>query len=356
MLLQSALEQAFKNTLPNGRFPSCVLYITTAPGNVDVNVHPAKTEVKFSSDKQVFDAVYYAALGALEREKAECGEPEVSSNKELKMGYGELDTATQWKAESGTRKVTNEDSGYTGKNDYISNQVEEYRGKYTLNVEEQRGNYTPNVEEYRGKHTPNDDNSQVSILSSQLPQSDFRVIGEALSVYIIIEQERSIWFIDKHAAHERIHFDALKSGVYEPMSEALISPVICRFGYEDVAVLLDAAAFLDTLGFTVESFGEDSIAVRHIPADIDIGDTESVLSQMCPDLKHSGIAVPATRDNIYKSIACKAAIKAGRSSDIPELEVLAAKVMSGEISTCPHGRPLSFELTGTVLDKRFGKT
>jgi DNA mismatch repair protein MutL len=138
------------------------------------------------------------------------------------------------------------------------------------------------------------------------------------------------------------------------MSESLISPVICRLGPEDASILLEASLFLDTLGFTVESFGEDAVAVRHIPADIDIGDTESVLSQMCPNLKHSGTA--DNRDNIYKAIACKAAIKAGRASGKSELEALAVKVLSGGVLTCPHGRPVAFEMTKSTLDKKFGKT
>jgi len=131
--------------------------------------------------------------------------------------------------------------------------------------------------------------------------------------------------------------------------------VICRLGFEDTSLMLENAAFLESLGFSVESFGDDSIAVRHIPADIDISDTESVLSELCPQLRHSGSAEPTARDDIFKTIACKAAIKAGRSSGRRELELLAEKVMSGEISHCPHGRPVAFEISKTTLDKGFGR-
>jgi len=139
------------------------------------------------------------------------------------------------------------------------------------------------------------------------------------------------------------------------MSEALITPVICRIGHEETTLLLENSEFLESLGFTVESFGEDSIAVRHIPADIDIGDTEAVLSDLCPQLRHSGVAEAAGIDNILKTIACKAAIKAGKSSEKRELETLVARVMSGEISRCPHDRPVAFELTKSEIDKRFGR-
>jgi DNA mismatch repair protein MutL len=150
-------------------------------------------------------------------------------------------------------------------------------------------------------------------------------------------------------------FDALKSGKYSPMSESLITPVICRLGHDETTLLLENADFLESLGFTVEIFGEESVAVRHIPADIDVGDTESVLADFCPQLRHSGVAETAARDRIFKTIACKAAVKAGKSSEKRELEALVEKVMSGEISQCPHGRPVAFEITKSEMDKRFGR-
>jgi DNA mismatch repair protein MutL len=196
-------------------------------------------------------------------------------------------------------------------------------------------------------------NSKFDIQDNEFKSIHFRVVDEVLNTYIIVEYQNSVWFIDKHAAHERIHFNALRSGGFEPMSQALITPVICRHGYEDISVLLENAELLDKLGFAVESFGEDAAAVRSIPAEIDIADTEQVLSEICAQLKQSGAAEPARLDNIFRSVACKAAIKAGRSSDMQELEALAARVMSGEISQCPHGRPVAFEITKATLDKSF---
>jgi len=142
---------------------------------------------------------------------------------------------------------------------------------------------------------------------------------------------------------------------FEPMSQILITPVICRHGHEEASILLDNAELLDKLGFSVESFGEDSVAVRRIPAEIDIDDTEAVLSDICAGLGHGGKAKAANLDSIFKTIACKAAIKAGRSSGMRELEALAAKVMSGEASHCPHGRPVTFEVTRATLEKSIGR-
>ena len=195
------------------------------------------------------------------------------------------------------------------------------------------------------------DNSEFLI-----PDSEFKVIGEAMDTYIIAERQNSLWLIDKHAAHERIHFDTLRRSGYTPMPQALITPIVCRQGYEDAALLLENTDLLESLGFAVESFGDDAVAVRQIPADIEISDAEAVLSDMCTELKHGGTPEPAKRDGIYRAIACKAAIKAGRSSDRRELETLTARVLSGEVAQCPHGRPVAFELTKAALDRSFKRT
>ena len=344
-LLQSALEQAYKNTLPSGRFPSCVLFISIKPSDVDVNVHPAKTEIKFVSDKPVFDGVYYATLGALDKARIDVGSPH------LPAGDFTMTENAPVKNQESYDFNTHRDSGEAFK----AMSVEDFR---IARVTEPSVVYKSSKNPQLAQKLIAPDNSKYdySEFSGYQPSSPpYRVIGEALNVYIIVEYQDSLWLIDKHAAHERIHFDALKNSAFESMSESLISPVICRPGHEDAAILLENAEFLDKLGFTVESFGEDSVAVRHIPAEIDIGDTEAVLSEICDVLRHGGFSEPSKMDDILRSIACKAAIKAGRASGFRELESLAAKVMSGEIMCCPHGRPVAFEITKSTLDKGFGR-
>jgi DNA mismatch repair protein MutL len=184
----------------------------------------------------------------------------------------------------------------------------------------------------------------------------FHVIGEALNTYIIVEYQNSVWMIDKHAAHERICFDDLRSSDYEPMPQVLISPIICRHGYDDVAILMENTELLERLGFYVEIFGEDALAVRQIPTEIDYYEAESALSDICAILKHGGTPSPVQLDEVYRAVACKASIKAGKSSDMRELTELAARVISGEVTECPHGRPVIFEITKATLDRGFKRT
>jgi len=346
--LQAALEQAYANVIPSGRYPSCVLYIKTRLSDVDVNVHPAKTEVKFVSDKQVFDGIYYASLSALTQGSTQ--NEEMGNDSDKLLDDAVASRKPQSKASEGFRSM----------------QVDEYRKPFDHG--RQKADKTMyGIPSGTQLSSPGDarlqtpfpalftPDSRSSSLRPQLAQSGFRVIGEVLKSYIIAEYQDGVWFIDKHAAHERIHFDALKSDGFTPMSQALITPIVCRHGSEDVSLLLENEKLLDKLGFTVEGFGEDSVAVRRIPSDIDFDDVEPVLSQICTQLRLGGTAEPARRDDIFRTIACKAAIKAGKSSGIHEMETLAARVLSGEVSHCPHGRPVAFELTKSALEKGFSR-
>ena len=372
--LQAALEQAYANRIFTGRYPSCVLYITIKPGSVDVNVHPAKTEVKFVSDKQVFDGVYYAAKGALEQRMLGISEyaPERSSTPAVlgeshqdycgdarkTSGDGGFPAGTGATAEAAAARETGDfdDSIYTGSTaSFTQSILPILSASFTQPVPPASDNTQQSIDKsqlYLDSPLLSVNESQQSIDKSQF-EAPFRMIGEALNTYIIVESKGSVWFIDKHAAHERSHFDALRAADFEPMSQMLITPVICRHGSEDAEVLLDNADMLDKLGFTVESFGEDSVAVRRIPAEIGIADVESALSGICEELKRGGVTEPVRRDNILRTVACKAAIKSGKTTTTRELQELAARVMSGELTHCPHGRPLAFEITKSTLDRNF---
>jgi DNA mismatch repair protein MutL len=168
-----------------------------------------------------------------------------------------------------------------------------------------------------------------------------------------VEIGEGVVFIDKHAAHERLHFDELKSDGFDPMSQQLITPVVCRFGSEDAALLLENVNLTDKLGFSVESFGEDSIAARAIPSVIEIDDVETVLSDICSLLRFGASAESSLYDGIFRSLACKAAIKSGKSSDPAEHLTLVSEVMAGTITECPHGRPVAHTISKTALDRNF---
>ena len=336
--LQAALETAYANALPGGRFPACVLYITVNPGDVDVNVHPAKTEVKFALEKQVFNCVRYAAMGAMGHSFKTDAAPVEPGPAPDAESFSAAPVFRDRPATSGSSS----DFGESG-----------FRKSYGS------GGFKTSVpfDKERGVHATVRDETVSEYSTKFASDGAFDpspvVIGEAMQTYVLAEYRGSLWLIDKHAAHERIHFDALSGGSFEPMAQALIEPIICRHGFEDAQLLLENAALLDELGFTVDRMGEGVVAVRRIPSDIDLGDAEPALSEICAHLAHGSETGPSRLDSIFRTIACKAAIKAGKSSDKRELEVLARRVLSGEVSRCPHGRPIAVEFTKESLDRRF---
>ena len=181
----------------------------------------------------------------------------------------------------------------------------------------------------------------------------WRVAGEVLNTYIIVERGETVYLIDKHAAHERMNFDRMKAEGYELMSQALLTPVVCQLSPQAREALLLQRKLLEAFGFEVDELGAD-LAVRQAPFDVDAGDIPAALEELAQKLLLSGSADPAAaRDELLHTMACKAAIKGGWHSAPQELERVAAAVMSGQVKYCPHGRPVAITLTKKELEKQF---
>ena len=152
-------------------------------------------------------------------------------------------------------------------------------------------------------------------------------------------------------------FNRLKSRRHEAMSQALLAPVVVDIGREEKALLLENGTLLEELGFDIEDFGGTSVSVRRLPADVDMADAEALLEELCRDIRYG--ARPGSlgvRDELLATVACKAAIKAGRASDPIEWKPVVEAVLSGEVRYCPHGRPVTMSLGKSRLDKNFRRT
>ena len=176
-----------------------------------------------------------------------------------------------------------------------------------------------------------------------------------LDTYIVCEDEdKNIWLIDKHAAHERVNFDRMKANQEPLMCQALLAPLVAEFAAEEYSALAANLELLREFGFECEEFGGGSLILRAIPADIDSGDAIPALEELADKLVTAHTADPAAaRDALLHTMACKAAIKGGWKSDLSELRVLVDKVQSGEVQFCPHGRPVKAKLTKYELEKMF---
>ena len=356
--LQAALEQAYRNTLLTGRFPACVLYLTLSPGKVDVNVHPTKNEVRFTEEKKVFDAVYYTVLSALE-EKSTRATAEIRLSPSTEKAV-QQPAATPAPKPDFFKQMTAEEyrrSGIAGRAAPtapaqpapVQQRIELPRDKAPAPAVLPLHQDLPAYETSRLVPRPEIPVERAPETEPKAPETpDFHVIGEALDTYILVETEGSLLLIDKHACHERIIFDRIMAGRGAAMSQTLLTPDRFPDGYE--TLLEQNAALLESAGFAFERFGADALVVRAVPADSD-GSETAMLEEIAESLRAGRTADP--RDAICHTIACKAAIKAGSRSDLSELTALAARVVTGEIRYCPHGRPVAVRLTKAELDKFF---
>ena len=406
-LLTAALEEGYRNQIMKGKFPGCVLSVTLPVTAVDVNVHPAKTQVKFAREREVFDAVYHTVLDCLDARGAPVAAPKpaervVNPRQDFfrsmdaktfrEQGAKNAEKAaekppvrpaaparpawnTEWKSAAKVADSQTERSGYQAFRP-LEKPAGTAFGKPPASVTERREaapvRETPvKAEAPAEKETPVKPEVAKRPFVPAIPaeqqgldlpgqttieppkEAPWRIAGEVLHTYIICESEDGcVWLIDKHAAHERINFDRLKAAKTPPMRQTLLQPVAAELTKEDGALLLENLSLLEQFGFACEDFGDGAVLVREVPADIDAGDTVSTLEEFAENLR-SGKSLEEKRENLLHTMACKAAIKGGWTSDLSELKVLVEKVQSGEVRYCPHGRPVAVKLTKYELEMMF---
>lgn len=364
-LLQSALEEAYRNQMMVGRFPACVLHLKLPHGAVDVNVHPAKTEVKFLSERETFDCVHYGVLAALKK---------AQDRPELRLGQSRAAPRPEAKPQETFRSMTAQEyrqfaallSDAPKPQPTQAAAVAGLTFSQPMTLPEIETKPTPPVMP-RPKPEPKpepkpaarpDEAPEPEQQSLPMPQvSDFTVVGELFDTYIVAQQGDAVYLIDKHAAHERILFDKLRGQARQIAAQSLLSPVACSLGQEGAATILANLPLLEELGYGVEEFGEGAVLLRACPMDLNPQDAGDCLAQLAQDLREGRREDRDTlRDRVLHTMACKAAIKAGWHTDPRERESLVREVFSREeLKYCPHGRPICVELTKKQLERQFGR-
>ncbi len=365
-LLTAALEEGYRNQIMKGKFPGCVLAVTLPVTLVDVNVHPAKTQVKFAGEREVFDAVYHTVLDSLAAKGTpQPTAPQPEQVKNLRGDFFQSMDAKAYRAQAagGAKSSTvhspkppawNSERPSATARLSDSAPVVSYGAK-TRNdlpqeqkpVPEKPRTFPPAIPQARREEVP----GQRTI--APVKEAPWRIAGEVLRTYIVCESEDGcVWLIDKHAAHERINFDRLKATQEPPARQVLLTPAAVELDETDKAVLLDNLPLLERFGFACEDFGGRTVLVREVPADIDAADACATLEELASCLT-TGRSMEERREAMLHTMACKAAIKGGWTSDPAELRVLVEKVQSGEVQYCPHGRPVAVKLTKYELEKMF---
>lgn len=404
--MSAALEQAYQNQKMVGKFPGCVLRVACKLNAVDVNVHPAKTEVKFTSERKLFDAVYYAVKETLE---AEQGHPQAELKPKVPPKQDQV-TPNQ----TFFRTMTAEEYRRTGQVLHSKRQSpappredpfetamrqrrQEVRPSELVRIPEaaepivvsavedralveqpvdncveksvetvENPLYNPGVSQVEPVQTRKTEPIRLGQTPAPAPAEQpeetpdtaaWRLAGELFDTYVIVEQGDTAYLIDKHAAHERMNFDRMRAADWKPMSQLLLTPQVLHLAPEECGVLLEQMGLLEQFGFAVEPFGGDEVLVREAPNDLSADQIEPALEEIASKLLLTGTADPAAvRDEVLHTMACKAAIKGGWKNDRAELEVVARAVMSGEVKYCPHGRPVAIELSRQQLEKQFKRS
>ncbi len=379
-LLIAALEEAYRNRIMAGRFPACVLHLNLPATAVDVNVHPAKTEVKFLNEKAVFDCVHYGALGALnkatDRPQVQFAKPQAAPT----PAPTPVSTpAPKTKTEPFFRTMTPQEfKAFTGAMTHAPkpDPVAAAATQKAVLKDTATVLHSPVVIPQPRKEEPAPVEVPVAVPAVQpepepitepepeqtvLPmpkEPDWRFVGELYNSYLIIEQGDEAYLIDKHAAHERILFEKLKENQEAISSQSLLDPLPCRLSPDATAILLANRSMLEELGFEIDEFGENTLLLRQIPMDLVPEDAADLMESMAADLMRGRREERGkVRDEILHTVACKAAIKAGWQTSEEECLVLAKQVMSRQdLMHCPHGRPICITLSKKQLEKQFKRS
>ena len=376
-----ALEEAYKNSIMVGKFPACVLNIHIAPGAVDVNVHPSKTEVRFANEKLIFNAVYYCAKSALQQ-----GDTRVQANFKQKVGRQFMPKPNEGRQikiyEQQLEQVKKESLpkedfwGKTTSEEFVKLSEPKKTEKITFNdssefslkkdeepdlipvfkpVEEVRPPVIETVEEAVPEAKAEQPASEVE--EAKPEPEPYRVIGEAFKTYILVEQGKKLLIIDKHAAHERMLFEKLRTNGGDIETQMLLAPVTVTLSKEEYSAVLDNLDLLDKAGYRVEDFGGGMVIVSECPTAVADADLAEVVMELAGYLVNNRRElVPEKLDWIYHSTACRAAIKAGDKTSEYELEKFVEKLLNDpDIRYCPHGRPVLIEMSKYEIEKNFGR-
>ncbi len=360
-----SLEEAYRNVIMTGKFPSCVLNIEIPPDSVDVNVHPTKLEVRFSDEKPVFDAVYFGVKNAvmnydiISEKKEETPfiperKPDYSVN--VIPNIPEYSKEDQIAFSSEKKKLVIDSSDDNKENiPSFSSSSEETKKpieKEEISFKEQGFKYLSKasfVKKEEIKPAPEE------IIHEEKKIPDFKVIGEFLKTYILVETGNELLIVDKHAAHERIIFEKLKSEDKGFSSQLLTIPETVILTPEQHTVLSENKEIIENSGFTFDDTDGKEIVITGIPTIFEIGESAEIFCEIIEKLSENNNNTSVERlDEIYHSMACKAAIKAHDKNNILELEHLVKQVLSDDsIRYCPHGRPVIATITERELEKRF---
>ena len=378
----AALDVGYKNSAMVGKFPYCVLNIEMPYEMVDVNVHPAKTEVRFANENLVFDAIRFGVKQAL---AGDTSRPEIKSKptpeviKERMTSKEFLEIiAAQDKPQGETAPLpiksapkipsvdfwapakSSEKVFRDGSADFSHDTFPVYKDKKTddfpvFNVVETHVDNKISSEQPPVKAEEPTLEMPPKVREEQKVIAEPRYIGEAFKTYIIAELDDKLYLIDKHATHERILFEKQRE-TENVESQLLLTPITVTLTKQEHSAIIENTEKLKKAGFDIEDFGDGALLIREVPSLLSATDYSALLSEIAESLLKTNSVMIEKLDRIYHTVACKAAVKAGNTSSEMQLRELMTEALTNpKIRYCPHGRPVAIELSEKELEKMFGR-
>lgn len=386
----AAIEKAYTSYIAHEAFPTCVLFLDMNPTMVDVNVHPAKLEVKFASEQPIFEAIYYTVKSAIEEHQYR-PEMQLSQSKKSEKNFdgaflpiGEDTKGKQISIPTPERKtITYTETPRRRENDPVIPSINYAK---TMKVSSSAGEgFSPKdtssqmspktsvelLERYSKAQidrTPVVEREiKISSKTEEKPKQteeisdiDYKFIGEAFNCYLLVEYDGAMLVIDKHAAHERVIFEDLKRTVDlegSVASQSLLLPITVMLSPDELACATEFKEEISSVGFEFDVL-DGHANILGIPSSIGSMEAESLFVKMIDDIiegkGNPEITEKIRREQALYQIACKAAIKGGRIYDRSVSEWIVKKVLSlPDVIVCPHGRPIAYRLTKSELDRQF---
>ncbi len=371
LVCQVALESAYNNLIMSGKFPACVLMIEVKPSEVDINIHPSKAEVRFSDEKKVSDAVYFAIKNSMMKNSLTY---EFDFNQNQKISEPEEVLSSIFvnpdNIEEAERKLSEQPQP-----DIIPDKPFRYEENNINSFHKPKTDVFIEPEEELKEEPEENKNvsgfSYINQKSFERPVSEpvqkvfpefktddkkqIRVIGEAFKNYIMAEADDNVIMIDKHAAHERVIFERLKSQNCRQYMQLVMSKNRILLSDEEFSEMETNTGLLENMGFAFDYSEKPYIILMGVPEFLQELNMDEIVPEIAENLvqcRHD----PETHaiDDILHTMACRSAIKANDKNDISELQKLADEVYNNEnIRHCPHGRPVMFIMTKNNIEKQF---
>ena len=369
-----AVEEAYKNQVMIGKFPVAVLNINLNAELIDINVHPTKLEVKFSNERDIYQAVYYAVKTALYKEanvpkierEVRDTKPEVKHEQlyisDMAKNLPKSETIKHDKPDVKGITKRPETPAYNPRvNPFKDDKVNAYVPKSAGNAwrgeepKTKRESLVGDTEAQNEIPVETGDTKTENVFIDEY----FEIVGQVFDTYIIAQKGDEMLIVDQHAAHERLKYEELKADLEnkQSFSQMLIEPVIVSMTGEEYAAFETARETLSDMGFDCGEFGDNTVMVRSAPGDVEWGEVENLLLELVSEAaKSKKELITEKQQRLLYTIACKAAVKANMKMSREEMETLVRNVLRlSNINTCPHGRPIIITMSKKELEKEFGR-